>query len=199
MQMNSRSFGESVPFSHVWLDVCSSRRRSRGLRRSVLSVMLPFGSGRGRSVLPFPLRRDSGSIAFPVRYAARRRSGFSTSSSSGSRPWRRPIPAAAGTGARVHSSRRSATGDGDDLILGSDRDDALTFSGTGNDRLFGGAGNDRITGGAGRDAIDAGAGDDRVLARDRTRDTIRCGVGRDTVVADRVDALARDCEIVRRR
>lgn len=69
----------------------------------------------------------------------------------------------------------------------------------GNDRLFGRGGNDRITGGPGRDVIDSGPGNDRVLARDGARDAIRCGTGRDTVVADRVDTAARDCERVSRR
>ena len=69
----------------------------------------------------------------------------------------------------------------------------------GADRLFGGAGNDRITGGPGRDVIDGGAGNDRILARDKARDSIRCGAGRDAVVADKLDSVARDCELVSRR
>ena len=69
----------------------------------------------------------------------------------------------------------------------------------GADRLFGGGGNDRITGGPGRDVIDGGAGNDRILARDKARDSIRCGAGRDTVVADKIDSVARDCEVVGRR
>jgi dipeptidyl aminopeptidase/acylaminoacyl peptidase len=41
-------------------------------------------------------------------------------------------------------------------------------------------------------------GDDRILARDGRRERIGCGPGRDRVVADRNDALARDCERVSR-
>jgi hypothetical protein len=47
--------------------------------------------------------------------------------------------------------------------------------------------------------LDAGTGNDRIAARDGTRDTIRCGPGRDTVVADRKDVVAWNCERVRRR
>ncbi len=48
----------------------------------------------------------------------------------------------------------------------------------GNDVLYGRAGNDRLIGGAGADEI-------------------FCGRGRDTVSADRLDSVARDCEVVR--
>ena len=41
-------------------------------------------------------------------------------------------------------------------------------------------------------------GNDRVLARDGRRETIVCGSGRDSVVADRTDRAARDCERVTR-
>jgi hypothetical protein len=47
--------------------------------------------------------------------------------------------------------------------------------------------------GAGTDAFDAGAGDDTIEARDRRRETIRCGSGR-----DRNDRLI-GCERVTRR
>ncbi len=51
--------------------------------------------------------------------------------------------------------------------------------------------------GAGGDVILAGAGNDFVHARNGHRDTIFCGPGRDTVIADRGDVL-HGCEIVRR-
>ena len=38
-----------------------------------------------------------------------------------------------------------------------------------------------------------------IAAADGTRDTVRCGKGRDRVVADRVDRVSRDCERVKRR
>ena len=69
----------------------------------------------------------------------------------------------------------------------------------GADKLYGGQGNDTLVGGAGPDLLDAGPGSDRIEARDARRDTIRCGTGRDTVIADKADAVARDCEVVRRK
>ena len=69
----------------------------------------------------------------------------------------------------------------------------------GDDRVTGLSGEDRIDGGSGRDVLDAGSGRDVVLARDGTRDRIRCGSGRDRVDADGRDRVARDCERVRRR
>jgi uncharacterized repeat protein (TIGR01451 family) len=87
---------------------------------------------------------------------------------------------------------------GPDTFRGLGGPDRL-YGGSGNDRLFGGAGNDRLFGGAGRDLLDGGPGNDTITARDKTVDTIRCGRGRDTVIADRKDKISRDCEIVRRR
>jgi Ca2+-binding RTX toxin-like protein len=71
------------------------------------------------------------------------------------------------------------------------------FGKAGNDKLFGLAGNDKLDGGSGRDVLDGGAGNDRIQARDKTRDVVRCGAGRDTAVVDRVDQFAA-CEIVLR-
>jgi hypothetical protein len=78
---------------------------------------------------------------------------------------------------------------GDDTILGL----------AGNDVLDGGSGNDTLVGGPGRDVLIGGPGDDVLLARDGQRDRIRCGPGRDRVIADRIDVVARDCERVVRR
>ena len=75
--------------------------------------------------------------------------------------------------------------------------DSLTGSG-GFDIICGRAGDDTIDPGAGRDLVFGEAGADRVTARDGRRDTIRCGRGRDSVVADRRDIVARDCERVSR-
>jgi len=87
---------------------------------------------------------------------------------------------------------------GPDTFRGLGGPDRL-YGGSGNDRLFGGAGNDRLFGGAGRDLLDGGPGNDTITARDKQVDTIRCGRGRDAVIADRKDKVSRDCEIVRRR
>jgi Tol biopolymer transport system component len=67
------------------------------------------------------------------------------------------------------------------------------------DRVCGRKGDDRIVAGGGRDAIVAGAGADVIDARDSQIDAVRCGAGRDTVLADRSDRVAADCEHVRRR
>ena len=108
-------------------------------------------------------------------------------------------------------------GPGDDsiesggLLLGGDGDDRLSSAianespvrqdgGPGADVLLGRYGNDRLVGGTGRDRISGGSGNDYVNARDRERDSVRCGDGRsDRVVADRGDSVARDCERVSRR
>ena len=62
----------------------------------------------------------------------------------------------------------------------------------------GGSGDDLLTGDGGRDTIRGGSGNDRINARDGRRDSISCGAGRDTVIADRCDRVAKDCERVRR-
>jgi Ca2+-binding RTX toxin-like protein len=78
--------------------------------------------------------------------------------------------------------------DGGDLLDGSE----------GDDQLFGQRGGDVLVGGPGQDLLDAGAGNDLVLARDGERDVVRCGSGIDLAIADRVDNVADDCEVVLR-
>ena len=65
------------------------------------------------------------------------------------------------------------------------------------DRLLGGPGNDRIQADYGRDLIAGGPGRDRIFSRDDARDRVRCGSGRDVVLADPVDRVS-GCEIVKR-
>jgi hypothetical protein len=92
----------------------------------------------------------------------------------------------------------TANGDtGDDRIYGLVGRDRIN-GGAGNDKLYGERSNDRIDGGNGRDGIDAGRGDDSVRVRDGFVDRVKCGTGRDTVRADRIDRVARDCERVSR-
>lgn len=67
----------------------------------------------------------------------------------------------------------------------------------GNDTIKALGGNDAIDGGVGRDRIDAGAGNDAIRARDGQVDTIECGAGKDTVIADRDDRV-KHCEKVSR-
>lgn len=87
---------------------------------------------------------------------------------------------------------------GDDWLDGGAGNDLLD-GGPGADRIAGATGNDRIVGGAGRDSLAGGPGNDRVNARDRTRDSVRCGPGVDVAIVDRTDVVARDCERVLRR
>ena len=88
---------------------------------------------------------------------------------------------------------------GRDRINGGSSNDRVS-GGSGNDRISGSSGNDRLTGGSGGDRISGNSGSDRINARDGRRDTVNCGSGRDTVVADRSDRVSRNCErVVRRR
>jgi hypothetical protein len=92
-----------------------------------------------------------------------------------------------------------------DLVLGGGGNDVLNGV-AGDDCLYGEAGRDRLNGGDGRDLLvggpavnryAGGAGNDAVLARNRRRETIRCGPGTDTAIADRRDRAV-GCERVRR-
>jgi RTX calcium-binding nonapeptide repeat (4 copies) len=76
-------------------------------------------------------------------------------------------------------------GTGDDTITGGDPSEAV----------LGGDGNDVLNAGGGQDRVDGGAGDDRIDARDGLVDVVDCGIGTDTVVADRGDAVT-NCEDV---
>lgn len=98
-------------------------------------------------------------------------------------------------------------GPGNDLLVGRDGADALAGGpgrdrlrgGSGRDSLLGGAGADVLMGSAGHDGLRGGSGPDRISARDGVRDVITCGRGRDLVIADRRDSVARSCETVRLR
>jgi hypothetical protein len=94
---------------------------------------------------------------------------------------------------------------GPDLLRGAVGNDRLT-SGPGDDVLIGGPGDDVVVGGdgsdrviveRGHDRVSAGKGNDLIESRNGSRDVISCGGGRDTVVADRIDRVAGDCERVR--
>jgi Tol biopolymer transport system component len=82
-------------------------------------------------------------------------------------------------------------------VYGSARADILHAS-AGKDILCGLGGDDTITGGPDRDRLFGENGNDRILARDGEFDVIGCGPGTDTVSADRVDLVGRDCERVER-
>jgi hypothetical protein len=68
----------------------------------------------------------------------------------------------------------------------------------GPNQLVGAAGNDDITGGGGPDQLDGAGDSDTIRARDREVDTVTCGPGDDTVLADWNDTVAADCEHVDR-
>lgn len=91
---------------------------------------------------------------------------------------------------------RLVGGSGNDRVGGGPGYDRLN-GGPGNDRLDGGTHDDRLIGGPGRDAFIGGEGNDRINARDRRRERIDCGPGRDRAKVDRRDRVTR-CERVRR-
>jgi Ca2+-binding RTX toxin-like protein len=99
--------------------------------------------------------------------------------------------------ATQHADRLVGTAAADTLRGLGGADTILGLAG--NDLLDGGAGNDTVVGGRGRDVLLGGAGNDVLSVRDGQRDRLTCGPGRDRVVADRLDVVARDCERVVRR
>jgi hypothetical protein len=113
--------------------------------------------------------------------------------------------------AQVGSPGELVGGNGDDDLNGGDGVDKLD-GGPGSDHLDGGFGDDTIVGGPGQDRIsgdlaggDCGPlwckypyGNDAIDARDGEVDSIVCGAGTDTVLADAADVVDRDCETVTR-
>jgi Ca2+-binding RTX toxin-like protein len=81
--------------------------------------------------------------------------------------------------------------------------------GYGRDRMYGGSGNDvmrgdhhgdKMFGGPGVDVIDSGPGGDFVsVAGDAKRDSVSCGIAKDTVVIDRADLVRESFEDFVRR
>jgi Ca2+-binding RTX toxin-like protein len=87
---------------------------------------------------------------------------------------------------------------GNDVLIGGKGDDCLAGGG-GNDTLRGGSGEDKLTGGGGADNLDGGPGNDTINSRDKRKEAVRCGKGKnDRVTADRSDKLI-GCEKVKRR
>jgi Ca2+-binding RTX toxin-like protein len=92
----------------------------------------------------------------------------------------------AGEGDNVHSDFEDAHGgSGPDRLVGTDG---------GND-LIGNEGDDSLTGLGSEDRLDAGEGNDFIDSRDGGFDSVDCGPGFDTVVADQDDSLT-GCESV---
>jgi hypothetical protein len=75
-------------------------------------------------------------------------------------------------------------GGGADRLLAGPGADLLT-GGSGNDTLYAQGGPDRLIGGRARDALVAGSGGDTLAARDRRRDWLGGGAGRDQARVDR--------------
>jgi hypothetical protein len=85
---------------------------------------------------------------------------------------------------------------GDDCVRGNRGKDRIR-DGKGEDEVKAGKGRDRIGGGPGKDQFKGGAKRDRIKSKDGARDVVRCGKGRDKVIADKRDKL-RNCERVKR-
>ena len=88
---------------------------------------------------------------------------------------------------------RMRSGTGNDRLAGASGNDNL-HGGSNNDRVHGGSGNDRVEGAAGKDRLNGskggdlvrgGSGRDVISARDRRRDRIDGGTGRDRATVDR--------------
>lgn len=108
-------------------------------------------------------------------------------------------------------SSNVAGGPANDNLRTHDYNDTIDGK-AGDDTIEGGYGDDTITGGPGKDTINAeagtgscsflvcrvGVGNDTVNVRDGEVDSVVCGVGTDTVVADADDTIAADCETVDR-
>ncbi len=112
---------------------------------------------------------------------------------------------------QVSSPSTISGGGGNDTLRASDGSDRLD-GGPGDDDIDAGFGDDTIVGGPGRDSIagdrrggDCGPlwcklpfGNDTIDARDGEVDSVTCGLGEDTVLADAIDVVASDCEHVTR-
>lgn len=93
---------------------------------------------------------------------------------------------------------RMTGADGADDLQGAAGDDRLS-GGFGADLLAAGRGNDRIYGGRGVNEYRGGRGDDRITSANGVDETVKCGPGNDTVIADEGDNLVGcESELVRR-
>jgi hypothetical protein len=81
-------------------------------------------------------------------------------------------------------------GPGDDFIQPGDYRE-----GDGDDVIYGGSGDDLLQAGKGADVMYGGDGsDDIVEARDRQRDKLYCGEGKDRYYAEKIDYVDNSCE-----
>lgn len=86
--------------------------------------------------------------------------------------------------------------EGDDEIAGDDGGDIIR-GGADDDKIDGGAGDDNIRAQNGEDKVDGGSGDDFIKAQARGSDRVKCGTGKDRVIGDVKDTIAKDCEKVK--
>jgi hypothetical protein len=82
-------------------------------------------------------------------------------------------------------------------VTGGPGDDDITGY-PGRQVILGGDGLDVINGLRGPDVLAGQVGDDTIYSRDDSVDTVGCGLGIDTVLADAIDVVSSDCENVRR-
>jgi Ca2+-binding RTX toxin-like protein len=94
-------------------------------------------------------------------------------------------------------------GDGNDVVRGEGGANMMD-GGAGTDDLYGGLSSDVFFGDAGQDDIVADGGNDKIYTgsherrKDRARDTVNCGAGKDTVYFEKgVDAINKNCEVRR--
>src|SRR5262249_45605039 len=96
-----------------------------------------------------------------------------------------------------YCSTSETASDGGDDLHGGEGDDRIYGQG-GDDWIHASEGDDMVDAGSGYDRVWGGDGDDTIDLRDGEPDEVKCGAGYDTVIADRVDQVARDCESVSR-
>jgi Ca2+-binding RTX toxin-like protein len=144
-----------------------------------------FRNGRLRAITTKPFLRDGTRRGGRYLYRVR---AFSGSRRNTSR-WSNHLLAILGTQRRdvLRGSRYR------NVIAGFRGNDVI-YGGRRGDRIFGGRDADRLHGGHGRDRIYGGQGSDWIDSKDRFRDIVDGGTGRDRARWDRRD-LVRDVEV----
>ena len=105
------------------------------------------------------------------------------------------LPVAAGRGRWQTNPSWGVRPQGDPCTIeGTIGNDTLVGT-TGADVICGGSGNDVIRGGGGPDTLLGGTGNDRIEARDRERDVVDGGKGRDAARLDRKLDVPRNVEV----
>jgi Ca2+-binding RTX toxin-like protein len=92
-----------------------------------------------------------------------------------------------GGGSQIYDICTIVGTNGPDVLRGTNNKDVICGL-AGNDKIYGNAGNDRIYGGTGRDKLFGGSGNDTFFSKDRFKDTVNGGSGRDRVRLDSQDA-----------